>query len=90
MIPIVISPLIHHISPLRTTYQLIISKGYPAEQHRVLTNDGYELTMHRIPQPVGQKAKGVVYLQHGLLDASHTWVINFPHQSLGVCLFFFF
>jgi len=27
-----------------------------------------------------------VLLQHGLLDASHTWVINFPAESLGFIL----
>ena len=28
--------------------------------------------------------KPAVLLQHGLLDASHTWVINQPSESLGV------
>ena len=27
-----------------------------------------------------------VLLQHGLLDASSTWVLNFPNQSLGFLL----
>jgi hypothetical protein len=46
--------------------------------------------MQRIPYGAnGQNRPGkpVVFLQHGLLDASHTWVINFPNESLGVCLF---
>jgi pimeloyl-ACP methyl ester carboxylesterase len=30
--------------------------------------------------------KPVVLLQHGLLDASSTWVMNFPNQSLGFIL----
>ena len=50
--------------------QLILEKGYPVESHDVVTSDDYILTMHRIPRP-GAPA---VLLQHGLLDASETWV----------------
>eukprot|EP00824_Muranothrix_gubernata_P018388 TRINITY_DN37396_c0_g1_i1.p1 TRINITY_DN37396_c0_g1~~TRINITY_DN37396_c0_g1_i1.p1 ORF type:complete len:427 (-),score=82.87 TRINITY_DN37396_c0_g1_i1:11-1264(-) len=66
------------------TLGLIRSKGYPAEKHQVTTADGYILTMHRIPPK--SKGASVVFLQHGLLDASHTWVFNMPDQSLGFIL----
>jgi len=74
------------------TCQLVASKGYPCEQHNVTTADGYILTVHRIPY--GVKAPGnsqssekpIVYLQHGLLDSSATWVMNFPNESLGFLL----
>ncbi len=33
--------------------ELISSKGYPAEAHTVITEDGYVLVMHRIPGPRG-------------------------------------
>ena len=62
--------------------QLISEKGYPVESHDVSTSDGYILTMHRIPRP-GSPA---VLLQHGLLDASETWVINSANNSLGFLL----
>ena len=64
------------------TTLLIRSKGYPAEEHTVVTQDGYILTVHRIPNP----NKPAVFLQHGLLDASSTWVMNFADQSLGFIL----
>lgn len=64
------------------TSTLIRSKGYPAEEHDVTTQDGYILTLFRIPNP----DKPVVFLQHGLLDASSSFVINFPEQSLGFVL----
>jgi len=64
------------------TTMLIQSKGYPAEEHTVTTQDGYILTVHRISKP----NKPAVFLQHGLLDGSHTWVMNFAHQSLGFVL----
>jgi hypothetical protein len=62
--------------------QLISDKGYPVESHDVSTSDGYILTMHRIPRP-GAPA---VLLQHGLLDASETWVINAANNSLSFIL----
>lgn len=64
------------------TTLLIKSKGYPAEEHDVTTQDGYILTVHRIPNP----NKPAVFLQHGLLDASSSFVINFRNQSLGFIL----
>ena len=46
--------------------------GYPAEAHTVTTEDGYILTMHRIPhgkneQPDPTKKKYPVFLGHCLL-----------------------
>lgn len=67
-----------------STFDLIRSKGYPVEEHSVTTQDGYILTMHRISRPT---SKRVVFLQHGLLDSSSTWVINYPNQSLGFILY---
>ncbi|CAF4385975.1 unnamed protein product, partial [Rotaria socialis] len=69
--------------------QLIQSKGYPWEEHKVTTADGYILGVFRIPH--GQNASSTtpgrpVLLQHGLLDSATTWVINFPEQSLGFIL----
>jgi hypothetical protein len=62
--------------------QLVKENGYPVESHDVVTSDGYILTMHRIPRP----GSPVVLLQHGLLDASETWVINSANNSLGFLL----
>lgn len=72
------------------TLELIESKGYQAEQHQIVTDDGYILKIHRIPGQVdataSDKPRPVVLLQHGLLDVDSTWVINFPRQSLGFIL----
>lgn len=72
------------------TSTLIKSKGYPCEEHDVVTQDGYILSISRIPYSPKlikkNNAKKIVLLQHGLLDASSTWVINFPEQSLGFVL----
>ena len=71
-----------------STYELIKNKGYPVEEHNVTTQDGYILTMHRINKPdsSSSSSKQVVLLQHGLMDSSSTWVVNFANQSLGFIL----
>jgi len=70
--------------------ELITSKGYPCEDHYALTPDGFWLSMQRIPYGRNENStsgnKPVVFLQHGLEDASHTWVINMPDESLGFIL----
>lgn len=72
------------------TTTLIKNKGYPCEEHDVVTKDGYIISITRIPYSRNDKRKiaqkKVIFLQHGLLDASSTWVINFPEQSLGFIL----
>ena len=67
--------------------QIIQSKGYPCEEHKVTTKDGYILGVFRIPHGRTSSTQGrPVLLQHGLLDASVTWVMNFPNQSLAYIL----
>lgn len=66
------------LSNLRKEYdyaEMIRENGYEFEEHEVETEDGYILSLWRIPNPIGkvyQKAKPVV-LQHGLFDDSWTW-----------------
>jgi len=59
----------------------------------VTTDDGYILGVFRIPsgrhesaEINSQQPKRAVFLQHGLLDSSWTWVANFPDESLGFIL----
>ena len=67
--------------------EMIAYRGYPFEIHGVHTDDGFILTLIRIPhggrESAASGSKGSVFLQHGLLDCSTTWVINNPKQSLG-------
>jgi len=66
---------------------LITSKGYPFEEHKVVTDDGYILTLHRIPRSKSSITKGEpVYVQHGLLGSSCDWITNTVDKSLGFLL----
>lgn len=65
---------------------LIQKYGYPAETHKVQTDDKYILTMHRVPYGrncSAEESKGVVLLQHGILCSSADWVFTGPEKGLG-------
>lgn len=73
-------------------HDLVDPLGYPLEEHVVQTQDGYLLTVYRIPHgkddgPEATAARRpVVLLQHALLDCSCSWVNNGPNKSLGFIL----
>ncbi|XP_049528890.1 lipase member K-like [Dermacentor silvarum] len=80
-------------SPQPLGSELIVSKGYPVEEHTVVTTDGYILRIQRIPrgrnEPVvldANYSKPVVLVMHALAVTSADFVINFPEQSLGFIL----
>lgn len=73
-----------------TTPQLIALHGYPAESHTVVTDDGYILTLHRIPFAKNDTSKispwKTVLLHHGLLGSSADWILTGPEKGLGFIL----
>ncbi|ODM99328.1 Gastric triacylglycerol lipase [Orchesella cincta] len=70
-----------------TTPELLTKYGYPAETHEVITQDGYVLTLHRIPHgranPIAQKRRPPILLHHGLLCSSVDWIMNTVDKALG-------
>ncbi|XP_034261162.1 lipase member M-like [Pantherophis guttatus] len=59
--------------------------GYPAEEYEVLTEDGYYLSLNRIPGHT-KSSKSPVFLLHCLTMEGSVWIANLPHQSLGFIL----
>ncbi|KAL4703343.1 hypothetical protein ACJJTC_013109 [Scirpophaga incertulas] len=78
-----------------TVPQLLSKNGYPVEKHRVKTDDGYILQVHRIPAgrrfarrsgTPGGKGKKAVLVVHGLLGSSGDFVVMGPQSSLSYIL----
>ena len=73
-----------------TTPSLIRSHGYPVEEYKVQTSDGYILTMHRIPHSSKTSKMDsqapIAFLMHGLLCSSSDWVLNGPGSALAYSL----
>lgn len=65
--------------------QLIEKNGYSAESHEIKTEDGYIITIHRIPKGKSnnESHKTPVLLMHGLMSSSTDWIVNGPGKSLG-------
>ncbi|XP_066152036.1 lipase 1-like [Euwallacea fornicatus] len=61
----------------KTTVDIIKEHNYPVEIHSVITDDGYVLTLHRIPHGKTRSTapEGPVLLMHGLLCSSADWVV---------------
>ncbi|XP_065314889.1 lysosomal acid lipase/cholesteryl ester hydrolase-like isoform X2 [Gordionus sp. m RMFG-2023] len=70
--------------------EIIKYYGYPCQDHTVTTEDGFILSLQRIPGGnifnSSRKNPLVVFLQHGLLCSSTSWVMNMRNQSLGFIL----
>ncbi|XP_053598432.1 uncharacterized protein LOC103570049 [Microplitis demolitor] len=68
---------------------LVEKHGYPAEEHNLKTEDGYKIIFHRIPgspKSKSSKKKKIVFLQHGLLGSSDSWVLVGPDNDLAFIL----
>ncbi|XP_063386017.1 lipase 3-like [Cydia fagiglandana] len=69
--------------------QLLQKHQYIVEEHTVKTDDGYILTLFRIPPK--QKTRDVqkrpvVFLMHGLLGSADDWVLSGPGVGLAYLL----
>ncbi|XP_016467317.2 triacylglycerol lipase 2 [Nicotiana tabacum] len=63
--------------------------GYKCQEFEVRTDDGYILSVQRIPEGRvggGGQNRQPVLLQHGVLVDGATWLLNPPEQSLAMIL----
>nr|XP_006121546.2 lipase member M-like [Pelodiscus sinensis] len=69
--------------------EIIRYRGYPSEEYEIMTDDGYYLSINRIPVDTGNRRNSSlkpVLLQHGLVSEGTTWITNMVNSSLGFIL----
>ncbi|NWY40051.1 LIPM Lipase, partial [Sylvia atricapilla] len=70
--------------------QKILFHGYPSKEYEVMTEDGYILSLNRIPHGRGNAglsgSKNPVLIVHGFCLDGGDWVDNFPDSSLAFIL----
>lgn len=70
--------------------ELLKKYEYPVEEHTVVTDDGYFLTLFRISAKKQQirdaTVKPAVFLMHGLLGSADDWLLMGPGKSLAYLL----
>jgi len=71
---------LENVDELKGVGELVRKQGYPYQEISVVTDDGYILRLERIPNPGSNK---VLFLQHGVMDSSFTWVANGAEASLA-------
>ncbi|XP_014243862.1 lipase 3-like [Cimex lectularius] len=92
LIPILSTPTVpdnnaHVPEDFALTGNLIKQNEYGYEQHKVVTEDGYVLSLHRILPPNGADPgkRMPVFLQHGVLASSDSWLVA-PKSNLPFLL----
>ncbi|XP_075981418.1 lipase 3-like [Anticarsia gemmatalis] len=69
--------------------QLAQKHEYPVEEHTIKTDDGYVLTLFRIPPKKHIREvqkRPVVFLMHGILGSADDWLLMGPGKSLAYLL----
>ncbi len=81
--------VVDHPPSSQTYVEKIMAAGYNFEDHKVVTEDGYILSLWRIPgkiSEINKQGKKPVFFLHGLLDDSYTWIVLNPNNSLPIML----
>ncbi|KAG8288194.1 hypothetical protein J6590_020958 [Homalodisca vitripennis] len=77
------SSILELINQETTTIELAKSAGFPVEEHRTVTEDGYLIVLHRIPPLASIREQRVVIYIHGLFASSLDMVIRGRKMGFG-------
>ncbi|KAL4185024.1 hypothetical protein AMTRI_Chr10g3940 [Amborella trichopoda] len=84
------TPRILHGEPSGGVCQKFVRpKGYPCQEHTVITNDGFILGLQRIPAgrtSTSNQTRQPVLVQHGMVVDGVSWLISPPEESLPLIL----
>ncbi|KAK4483219.1 hypothetical protein RD792_010401, partial [Penstemon davidsonii] len=75
--------------PIGMCSAAVSTHGYKCQEYEVKTDDGYILSVQRIPEGRtggGGSNRQPVLLQHGVMVDGMTWLLNSPEQSLAMIL----
>uniref|UniRef100_A0A8D2MAF7 Lipase n=1 Tax=Zonotrichia albicollis TaxID=44394 RepID=A0A8D2MAF7_ZONAL len=73
------------LTPLSLQSEKILFHGYPSEEYEVMTEDGYFLSLNRIPHGK-EGTRTPVLIVHGFCLDGGDWVDNLPENSLAFIL----
>ncbi len=78
----------HEEDSNRSVAEYLLSYGYNFEEHKIVTPDGYILTLWRIPKRVTDRRRNrpPILLQHGVLDNSFSWLFKRIDNNLPIIL----
>ena len=68
----------------RTFQEICVENGFLFEEHTVTTEDGYILTVFRIPgldNETPSDTKPPVFMQHGVFDSANCWIVNYAEVA---------
>lgn len=71
---------------MQSAMQIIKAHGYRVQTHKILTYDGYTLTVQRIPPSSKTVSNETVILHHGLLGSSEDWLLLGTGKALPYLL----
>ncbi|XP_030761034.1 lipase 3-like [Sitophilus oryzae] len=77
--------------PISPAQELVNGYGYPFEEHEAVSEDGYILSLHRIPRSkstdkIRKLRRPVALFQHGLLASSDAFLFKGPEHDLPYLL----
>jgi hypothetical protein len=70
--------------------EMVVGTGYPLEEHKVITPDGWVLNLYRIPHGKNRNTqrgrKPVAYVHHGITLSSACFTLLGEHESIAYIL----
>lgn len=70
----------------KTIKEIVEAQGYIFEEHKIWTDDGYQLTLHRIRHKNKYFKAPPVLFQHGIEDSSYEWIVNSADRAPAFAL----
>ena len=76
-------PRLYPLEYYQTFEEIVTDNGFKFDEYKVVTEDGYILSLYRIrsEELMNEEGAPVVFFQHGLLSCATTWIIHYPELA---------